>query len=176
MKLKITTAIALAMLITSCANLVPLSTALIEKNKWTKDDMKKIQYYTSSDITLQKVSNSGGSNIEGGVIKVESNKSVSEVSIKQNTKGIAVGFPNDNVAVSFEKDDNHYLTFGANPDRNGYFVLLGTDWKDRIGKVTYNGEKYFSSPESRDVILLINMKKIKKLQIDQRTAGGREIK
>ena len=78
--------------------------------------------------------------------------------------------------LSFEQDDNHYLTFGSNKDRNGYYVLLATEWKDQIGKVTYNGEKYFTSPESRDVIILVNMQKIKKLNIQQHTAGGREVK
>ena len=159
----------------SCANLVPLTSQMIEKNKWSTEDLKKIQYYNSSAITLQKVSSQSGSNIQGGVIKEESNKAVSEVFIKENTKGVAVNTSDNKLSLSFEKDDAHYLTFGANPDRNGYFVLLASDWKDRIGKVTYDNEKYFTSPESRDVIILVNMQKIKKLIVQQRTAGGREV-
>jgi hypothetical protein len=163
-------------LLGSCANYVPLTSTLIAKNNWSKDQMKQIQYYTSSDIKLQRISSNSGSDIKGGVITEESNKSVDEVIIKQNTKGVAVSFPNDNIGVSFEKDDNHFLTFGANPDRNGYFVMMASEWKDRIGKVTYNGEKYYSSPESKDVILLVNMKKVRKLKVSQRSAEGREIK
>jgi hypothetical protein len=161
---------------TSCANLVPLSSNLIAKNKWTKEQMQKIQYYTSGDVKLQRISSNSGSDIKGGVITEESNKAVEEVIIKQNTKGVAVSFPNDNIGISFEKDDNHALTFGANPDRNGYFVLMASEWKDRIGRVTYNGEKYYTSPESKDVIILVNMKKIKKLVVSQRAAGGREVR
>lgn len=162
--------------LSSCANLVPLTSQMIEKNKWSNEDLKKIQYYTSGNITLQKISSQSGSNIEGGVIKEESQKAVTEVFIKENTKGVAVGVTDLKLNLSFEQDDNHFLTFGANPDRNGYFVLLASEWKDKIGKVTYAGEKYYTSPESSNVVLLVNMQKIKKLNIQQRTAGGREVR
>jgi hypothetical protein len=163
-------------LLTSCANLVPLSSSMITKNNWSKEDMKKIQYYVSNEVRLQKISSNSGTNISGGVITQESNKAVEEVIVKENTKGVAVGFPTDNIGISFEKDDNHFLTFGANPDRNGFFVLMASEWKDKIGKVTYNGEKYFTSPESKEVVLLVNLKKIKKLKISQRAAEGREVR
>lgn len=162
--------------LTSCANLVPLTSQMIEKNKWSEEDLKKIQYYTSGDITLQKISAQSGSNIEGGVIKEESSKAVTEVFIKENTKGIAVGAQDNKLSLSFEKDDNHYLTFGPDANRNGYFVLLASEWKDKIGKVTYAGEKYYTSPESSQVVLLVNMKKIRNLNIQQRVAGGREVR
>jgi hypothetical protein len=149
---------------------------MIEKNKWTKEDMKKIQYYTSGEIKLLKENSNGGSNIEGGVIKQETNKIIDEVTIASNTKGVAVNFPNDNIGISFEKDDNHFLTFGVNPDRNGYFVLLGSEWRDGIAKVTYNGEKYTTSPDSKKVVLLVDMRRVKKLKLNQRNAPGRTIK
>lgn len=162
--------------ISSCANLVPLTTQMIDKNKWSEEDLKKIQYYNSGNITLQKVSSQSGSNIDGGVITEENSKAITEVSIKENTKSVAVNTADRKLSLSFEKDDNHYLTFGANPDRNNYFVLLASEWKDGIGKVTYNNEKYFTSPESKNVIILVNMKKIRKLNIQQRVAGGREVR
>jgi hypothetical protein len=164
------------LILASCANLVPLTTQMIDKNKWSEEDLKKIQYYNSGDITLQRVSSQSGSNIDGGVITEENNKAITEVTIKENTKAVAVNTEGRKLSLSFEKDDNHYLTFGANPDRNNYFVLLASEWRDGIGKVTYNNEKYFTSPESKSVIILVNMKKIRKLNIQQRVAGGREVR
>lgn len=164
------------LMLTSCANLVPLTTQMIDKNKWSEEDLKKIQYYNSGDITLQRVSSQSGSNIDGGVITEENNKAITEVTIKENTKAVAVNTAGRKLSLSFEKDDNHYLTFGANPDRNNYFVLLASEWRDGIGKVTYNNDKYFTSPESKSVIILVNMKKIRKLNIQQRVAGGREVR
>ena len=77
--------------------------------------------------------------------------------------------------ISFEKDDSYYLRFGTNPNRYQSYVLLASDWHGKVGTVTYAGNKYVTSPESADAVLLIDLHKISSYQKDARVAKGRKV-
>ena len=80
------------------------------------------------------------------------------------------------MAVSFEIDDGHFLTFGSYHRRGGrYYLMLDSYKKDKWSKVTYVGNKYYISPESLQSFLQVDLKKIKKEERNQRVAVGRKI-
>jgi hypothetical protein len=162
---------------TSCKNLVPYTDALKVKNNWSDDDIKKIQFYVSEDIVLQRQLNSANTEIVDGKIKIVDGKQVEEIVIRRGTPGVLTNIPrSQKMEVSFEKSDSYSLSFGANTNQNNKFILLASNWNGHIGKVTYNGKEYFTSPESAYSILLVDLRKIDDTRINQRVAKGRKVK
>jgi len=159
----------------SCKNLVPYTDALKTKYNLTDDQMKHLQFYLSDPVTIQrKITSDNSTVVMAGKVKIVNGEKVEEVVVPTGTKGVLVKDDSGKLEVSFEKDDNYYLRFGANPDRYQSYVLLASDWHGKVGTVTYAGNKYYTSPESADAILLIDMHKISNYQKDARVAKGRK--
>ena len=163
----------------SCATLVPFTTALQKQYNLKDEDLNKVQFYNSDDILLYKdVSSSGRPTIEGGKIKVIDGREVEEITIKGLTKGVVTSsdINNKKMGVSFEINDNYYLSFGENPKINNKFCLFASNWSNNLGEVTYNGEKYNTPTQSGRVYLLVDVRKLQKLDTKTWVAKGRNIK
>lgn len=159
----------------SCKNLVPYSDALKTKYSLTDEQMKHLQFYVSDPITLQRKITSGATTeVTSGKVRVINGEKVEEIIIPSGTPGVLVRNDAGKLEISFEKNDDHYLRFGANPDRYQSFVLLASEWKGKIGNVTYAGQKYYTSPESTEAVLLIDLRKIENNQKEERVAKGRK--
>ncbi len=179
MKNKFIYILAISIVLTSCANLVPYSEALKNQYHLADADIPKIQFYNSDQIVLYKdVTNGGTPSVQGGKIKIVDGRQVEEITIKGLTKGIALKNPlmGNNMGVSFEINDSYFLTFGENPKFNNKFCLLASNWKNDIGEITYNGDKYRTPSASGKVFLMVNVKKLQKLDTKTRIAKGRKIK
>ena len=168
---------AIAMLsLSSCKNLVPYSDAVKTKYNLNDEQLKHIQFYLSDPIVLQhKVVDGTSTQVSGGKIKIINGEKVEEIIIPSGTPGVLVRNDSGKLEISFEKGDDHFLRFGPNPSRYETYVLLASDWKGKIGSVTYAGNKYFTSPESADALLLIDVRKIANYQKDERVAKGRKV-
>jgi len=167
----------LVLMLSACSkNLIPYSEYLQEKHHWSEHDIEQIQFYTSKDIVLYRDAADSDTQIINGSVKIRSGRQVDEVVIRAGTPGVAIWQSDDQrYGISFETDDNSFLTFGINPEKNKRYYLLASDWKGKIGTVTYNGENYKASASSSDAYLLIDLKKTKNLQVRSRTAKGRTV-
>ncbi len=166
-----------ALTITSCKNLVPYTESLRSQNGWSDNQVKRIQFYTSRDVVLQRQIATDETAIEGGKIKIRDGKKIEEIIIKRGTPGVVVSLPNSTkMLVSFEKDDNHHLSFGVNPEQANRFVLLASEWKNGVGKVTYDGKNYFTSPDGAYTSLMVDLRKIQSVELNQRVAKGRKVR
>ena len=160
----------------SCKNLVPYTDALKSKYNLSDEQLKHLQFYVSSPIVLQrKITAENSTQITSGKIKIVNGEKVEEIVVPVGTKGVLVKNDSGKFEVSFEKDDPYYLRFGTNPNRYESYVLLASDWRGKVGTVTYAGNKYYTSPESADAILLIDLHKISSYQKDARVAKGRKV-
>ena len=160
----------------SCKNLVPYTDALKSKYNLSDEQLKHLQFYVSSPIVLQrKITAENSTQITSGKIKIVNGEKVEEIVVPVGTKGVLVKNDSGKFEVSFEKDDTYYLRFGTNPNRYESYVLLASDWRGKVGTVTYAGNKYYTSPESADAILLIDLHKISSYQKDARVAKGRKV-
>lgn len=169
--------ILLLTLLACSPSLSPFTQRLVDQNRWSEEELKKIQFYLSEDIVLYKNYTSGNSRIESGEIKVVQGKKIEEIRIPKGTPGVAVSQPrSDKIAVSFESQNDRYLIFGPNPKRGDSYVLLATDWKNKRGKVKYDDKQYFTTRESGFATLLVNLKESKKVKVKSRSAKGRTVK
>lgn len=165
--------------LTSCSDkLTPFTQRLYEEQGWSEAELKKIQFYTSDDITLFRELNQGDSKIVSGEIKIRNGKKVDEVKIRKGTPGVLLFQPKeDKFAISFESDDDEkFLIFGASERRGGRYQLLAKDWKKRgYGKVVYAGNNYRVSSESAYAALLVDLDRKRSTKVKSRTARGRTV-
>ena len=134
----------LAMFLSSCSTKLTYFTEdLYEEQGWSEDELKQIQFYVSKDIVLKRQLTGAKSEIISGKIKVENGRKIEEVVIPKGTPGAFLFSPKeDRFAVSFEEGgDKRFLMFGPSPKYSDRFVMLASDWKQRGGKVNYDGKK-----------------------------------
>jgi len=169
--------LALAILLSSCKNLVPYTDAMKKKYNWNDEQVKRIQFYVSHDIVLHRELSQGSTEIVQGKIKTINGKKVEEILIREGTPGVLTEIPKQNkMLVSFEVSDDHYLSFGVNPNANEKYVLLASDWNNGMGKVHYSDKEYYTDPDSKYAFLLVDLRKIQKMDITQRVAKGRKVR
>jgi hypothetical protein len=162
----------------SCSpELRPFTSNILQEGGWSDTDLQKIQFYLSDDIIIRRQLTEGTSEITSGTIKIVNGQKLEEVRIKKGTPGTFLfRAVKNNFAVGFDANsDKRYLMFGANPKKQGSYVLLASEWKDRMGKVQYDNRFYFAEEESAWASLLVDLKKINKVEVDSRTEGGRKV-
>lgn len=166
----------LVLLAASCASYQPLTEKDRTENKWTENELKQVQFYLSSDIVIQRKLGNETSNIQNGKVRIINGERIEEVIIKKGTPGVLVYSAADNrVGISFEDGDDRYLMFGPNKGRGGRYYLLASDWQNKVGKVQYEGQTFYCTPESGEAFLTLDLKKLHQIEKQQRTAKGRKI-
>jgi hypothetical protein len=92
------------------------------------------------------------------------------------TPGVFVFSPKEKrFAISFEDSDARFLMFGPNPKAGNKYVLLASEWKNRRGKVQYDDKTWRVSADDAVSSLLVDLKKVRKVSVSSRTAGGRKV-
>ena len=167
----------IGLFLASCSpRLTPFTQRLYEESRWTKAELKKIQFYLSEDIKLKRSLSGGSSEIINGKIKIENGQEIEEVIIPKMTPGVFVFSPKDErFAISFEDSDARFLMFGPNPRAGNKYVLLASEWKNRRGKVKYDDKTWRVSADDAIASLLVDLKKVRKVSVSSRTAGGRKV-
>lgn len=164
--------------LSSCSpRLSPLTENMVRENRWTEDDLRRIQFYLSEDILMSRRLGGNASTIESGEIKIINGQKVEQVMIKKGTPGIALFSPSRaELAVSFEAgSDRRFLVFGPSAKVGGRYVLRAKEWQRRMGTVTYEDKLYRVQGSSAYASLLVDLKKVNKTIVDSRRAGGRKI-
>lgn len=167
---------ALLFTLSGCKSFAPFTDAMRTQNGWGEREVKRIQFYTSDAIVLRHDLARNETTIESGRIKTIDGRRVEEVVIPARTPGVVVeALADGRLAVSFEISDRYYLTFGVNPGRGDRYFLLAKSWQNKEGRVTYDNRIYRAVSSSADAHLLVNMKRIRKLQKKERVARGRKL-
>ncbi|MBL7816408.1 MAG: hypothetical protein JNL70_15415 [Saprospiraceae bacterium] len=165
--------------LSSCGReLRPFTTNILREGNWSDSELSKIQFYLSDDIVIRRKLTEGSNEISsGGSIKIVKGEKVEEVRVKAGTPGVFLFRANDNhFAIGFDAtNDKRYLMFGANPKRQGSYVLLASEWKDRYGKVRYDDRFFFTDEQSAIASLLVDFRKIRHTEVSSRTERGRKV-
>lgn len=161
----------------SCGpKLSPFTQRLYETQRWEEEDLRRIQFYLSEDVVLQRALTQDRSQIRNGSVKVINGREVEQVVFRRNTPGVFIFSPKDErVAVSFEDDNDNFLVFGPNPKNGDRYSLLANDWTRRSGKVTYAGREWDVSSADAFASLLIPLKRIREGDTRGRVVGGRKV-
>ena len=126
----------------ACSSSIPFTNDDKIKYNLTEDKLKKLQFFVSRDIVLQRGERSDEAQEfdQDGKLIVSSSASLDEIYIKEGTPGVVVKVMDGNrLAVSFDAtDDNKYLVFG-DPNNRGRYNLMGAEWNNGKGKINYGG-------------------------------------
>jgi hypothetical protein len=168
----------LLILANSCSpELRPFSSNLLKEGGWSDTDLKKIQFYLSDDVVIRRKLTEGSSEITSGTIKIVKGEKLEEVRIPHGTPGVFLfRVKEDHFAIGFDgSSDKRYLMFGPNPKQRGTYMLLATEWQDKQGKVRYDDKFYFTNPDAVWANLMVDLKKIKHVQVSSNTVKGRKV-
>ncbi len=169
----------LLLLMSSCSReLRPFTANILKEGNWSDTELKKIQFYLSEDIVIRRKLTEGVNEItSGGSIKIFKGEKVEEVRIPHGTPGVFLFRANDDhFAIGFDAiNDKRYLMFGPNPKRQGSYVLLASEWKNQLGKVRYDDRFFFTDEPSAWSALLVDLRKIKNVEVTSKTERGRRV-
>jgi len=163
--------------LSACSNrLTYFTDDLNDRYRWSEDELKKIQFYVSQDIVLKREISGGDREVVSGKIKIEDGRQIEEVVIRKGTPGAYIFSPKaDRFAIGFEESNERYLIFGPSPKYSDRFVLLASDWDRRTGEVTYDNKTWKVSSDNAYAALLVDLRKMNKVDVNSRVAKGRKV-
>lgn len=160
----------------ACNKLSYFTDEINDRYRWSEAELKKIQFYVSQDIVLKREVSGGDREIVSGKIKIEDGRQIEEVVIRKGTPGAYLFSPKeDRFAIGFEEGNERYLIFGPSPKYSDRFVLLASDWDRRVGSVTYDNKTWRVSSDNAYASLLVDLRKINKVDVNSRVAKGRKV-
>ena len=164
-------------LFTACGpRLSPFTQRLYEEQGWGEDELRRIQFYLSEDVTLQRELRNDRTTINRGSVQVVNGREVEQIVFRRNTPGVFTFQPKtQRVAISFEEDADNYLVFGPNPKNGDRYTLLASDWNRNYGQVTYAGRTWQVSSADAFASLLIPLKRLRDADTKGRVVGGRRL-
>ena len=164
----------------SCGVKVPYTNDIREEfNLSAVDKVKKVQFYTSATIILERSKQSGNQGTaEDGALVTNSNKQQDRVIIPINTKCIFDSYgPNGELVVRFETGVGKTLTFAVRQTQSSnvkYFLVA--DWtNEKGGKITYGNESYFAASSSGNTYLMVKRKNLQKTKRKDRVVKGMKV-
>ena len=155
---------------------VPFTQQLRDQYKLNVEELKSIQFYTSNTLILRRAENEDKKETTGGELTISKDRKLEEIVIKAGTPCVIRDVVDGGrVSVTFEDGANKYLIFGSIRNRDGYYTLQAFDWNKDRGKVNYGEQLYITSEGSRDIFLVLKMKSLEKLKLDQKVVKGKTI-
>jgi len=138
------------------------------------EELKRLQYYVSSDITLQRDFRREEGEIskshklvtkEGGLLE--------EVLIPAGTPGIATEVGETSLAVSFEPGSS--LVFGSpltdrDPERK--YRLSAKRWADYYGEIVYDGKIFYAVEGSGQAYLEVGVESLDAVEKKKKVLPG----
>ncbi len=165
--------------VTSCATKIPFTDKVKEDFSLTVDkNIKKVQFYTSSTIILEKSKSVGNkeTSVDGALV-ASSHSDKNRVIIPSNTKGVfeAMG-PNNEVIVRFEIGVGKTITFAMKPNSSsGRYYFVAKWGGENSGEVSYGNETYYASSNSSVAFLMVKLKNLKKTKKKDRVVKGMKV-
>ncbi|MCC6702606.1 MAG: hypothetical protein IT221_13835 [Fluviicola sp.] len=166
-----------ALLVTSCGTMAPYTDTLKEQYDLSPENLMKVQFFTSSNIILEKSSSSGNQTTgDDGTLVSNTNSTQERIIIPKNT---ACRFekqgPNNEIIVRFEVGTGKILTFAQRPTQtNGKYYLVA-DWKQNGGTVVYGNENYNVQAGGSSAFLVVKQKNLARKKRKDRVVKGMKV-
>jgi hypothetical protein len=166
-------------LVASCGVKVPYTNEI--RDEFGLEDekqVKKVQFYTSATIILEKSKSAGGQGTsDSGVLVASSSKEENRVIIPINSKCIFEGYgPEGQLIIRFETGVGKTLTFAARPGQQTSKYYLVADWSSQKGgELKYGSDTYTTSSASGNAYLMVVMKKLQRTKRKDRIVRGMKV-
>ena len=164
-------------ILSSCQSTTTFTNSVRTKYSLDEAKLKKMQFYISSDISLQRGEKGTNSQEldEDGKLIISSSASLDNITVDGKTPGVCVKvLPGNKLAISFFESDDQYLVFG-DPNNRGRYNLMGAEWKSGKGKINFGGKVYYIMPGGASAYLKFEMKKVRDDKKSTKKAKGRTV-
>ena len=169
----------LGVVLLSCGTKVPYTNEIRDEFGLDTDkQLRKVQFFTSATIILEKSKESGNQGTsDDGALVTNSSKTEDRVIIPINTKCVFDGFgPNGELALRFEVGVGKTVSFAMRPNMTSGKYYLVADWtQEKGGKLTYGNETYYASSASGNAYLMVVLKKLQKTKRKDRIVKGMKV-
>ncbi|MEX1191209.1 MAG: hypothetical protein WEA99_04495 [Brumimicrobium sp.] len=173
--MKIILALLTVIILGSCATKVPYTPKIKEEFSLTPDKLKKVQFYTSRTIILERSNNKEvvSSTGKDGEL-VASERSTSErIVIPSNRPCVFEEMEEDGtVQIRFEMGAGRVLRFKERKNISNGRYYLEAQWDNGKGELDYGGSVYYAVSGSASAYLLVKLKKWKKNSRNERVVKG----
>lgn len=173
MRFQIHKVILLSVMLASCTSQkVAFTSDLQQKYCFSEEQLKKVQFYTSTDIILTKTETDDEASIINGKVLVVDKQKNETIIIRKNTPCVLVKILSENKFLfSFEYGEHRALLFGNN--EGGYYSLMAKNWKVKHGVIHYANKTYITT--NGDVYLTISSNVLRQVRSKERVLYGRHI-
>lgn len=172
-------ALSLLFLVASCGVKVPYTNDIRDEfGLDSEKEVKKVQFFTSGTVILEKSKSSGNQGTsESGALVTNSSKEENRVIIPINTKCVFEGFgPNGELIIRFETGVGKTLTFAARPGQQTSKYYLVADWSSQKGgELKYGNETYVTASSSGNTHLMVVLKKLQRTKRKDRIVKGMKV-
>ncbi len=150
---------------------------MVSKYNLDAAKIKQLQFYTSHEITLERLENETEAEIKEGKLLVATSTHSKILLIKALTPARVIEVDNEKIVVCFDKDV--ILTF-LNPyyncpQKSGKFYLAAESWSDGVGSLMLEDKEYSAKGVSGRAFLMIDKKEIQKESETLRLVKGERV-
>lgn len=177
--MKLLSVITLSVLLFSCGSKIPFTNQI--KDEFGLDaetQMKKVQFYISQTIILQRVRQSGSQGTaENGVLVTNKSKEEDRITIQAQTPAVFEGYgKNGEMIIRFEVGQGRFLTFNVRQEgASSKYYLVATWDMNRGGELLYGNEKYTVQSSAGNAFLMVMLKKLQKTKRKDRVVKGMRV-
>lgn len=164
----------------SCGTRVPYTDGIREEfGLENEQTVKKVQFYVSSTIILEKnkVSGAQGTDDDGKLV-TSSNKEQDRIIIQPGTPCVFDGFgANGELILRFEVGSGKVITFATRPGTTSGKYYLVADWNNggAGGVITYGNDTYTATTSSGTAFLEVVRKRLQKTKRKDRVVKGMKV-
>lgn len=176
-----------ALALTSCAadpvgERLAFSDSVIRDYNLTDIHKRRLQYYSSENITLARAASNNLRGIADGRLIERGSTHISDVKVQSGTPGVVVGAGPNWLAVSFEPGSYLYFVSGQaqinspywNDRRDGdRYYLYAPDWDGRAGSVRLGNVDYQAVDRSIESYLVVDREALYSADSRSSTLSGR---
>lgn len=167
--------IATAFSVLSCSQRVAYTDSLRDEYDLTPLSLKKVQFFTSSQIILQRSSQSGSQGIStDGKLVMNQRSKEDRIIINPSTKCV---FEKDGetgaIFIRFEVGTGKILKFAVRKNQSNGRYYLDANWQSgKGGELNYGNQIYYANSASGNAFLMVSIKKLKRTQRKDRVIKG----
>lgn len=164
----------LGITLVSCGTRIPYTDAIKEEFDLSDEKrIKQVQFYTSTEIILNRSYSSGSKGTqEGGTLVVNSHSREDRIIIPPSTKCVFEKFGEEGeIYIRFEVGTGKTLKFVVRTNSYKRYYL-DAQWKDGKAEIIYGNQSYVAVNPSGSAYLVVQMKKLQQTQRTDRVVKG----
>lgn len=176
--MKVLLALFTVIILGSCATKVPYTEKIKKEFDLTPEKLKKVQFYTSETIILERSNEQGKVTTTGdeGTLVTSSSSSSERIIIPANRPCVFEKIGTDgSIKIRFERGAGRTLEFTLRPNIANGRLYLKANWVNGKGRLKYGGSTYYAVRGSASAYLLVKLKNFRKNRHSDRVVKGMKV-